>query len=74
MRTLIPQLHQLLLLHPAMLLLHHARIPLLVHPSVPEPQEAVDDGADRNHAERDGVAARVSRSVFLGAVLGEVKC
>lgn len=63
MRTLIPQLHQLILIHAPILFLNLASRPLLILSSIPPPHKAVDGRSERNHAQRHGVSANITRLV-----------
>lgn len=59
MGTLIPKLLELIVGETAVLLVHLTGRAPLVLPSVPLPQERVDEDAHADHAERDAVTADV---------------
>ncbi|KND93267.1 hypothetical protein TOPH_02024 [Tolypocladium ophioglossoides CBS 100239] len=71
-RAVVPQLHQLILLHRPVLLAHLPARALLVRPPVPQPHEAVYARPHCDHAQRDSVAAGVARSVSLGAMKADM--
>ncbi|ODA76191.1 hypothetical protein RJ55_08475 [Drechmeria coniospora] len=66
-RAVVAEFHQLLLLHPPMLVAHLSALALLVGTRVPEPHEGVRAGAHGDHGERDGVSAHVPGLVSLWA-------
>lgn len=70
MGAIIAQLFQLVVLETPVLLVELAPIAALVLSVVPEPHECVDDDAEGDHAQCDGVAAGVARLVCLGTGRG----
>lgn len=63
MGALVPKLFELVLGQAAVLLVDLAGLAPRVFPPVPLPQEGVDEDAHTDHAERDAVAADVTRGV-----------
>lgn len=72
MRAIITQLPELLIRHAPELLRRGglAGLPPRVLPTVPPPQEGVDEGAHADHAEAYGVAADVAGFIRAGTVGG----